>query len=192
MSEIRNCPGCGSPVKSGQKFCGVCGTKLFEEKTIYAPMRCPNCSSPISMGQKYCGTCGTMLMENFSGLPVAGRENLNENVTLKEKGYIASPIVPDAESQKKRVKTGFISFSDVLFMILGWLVLIVGGFGSIAIIIISLMGGGIKLLFSDLSIMGLPATIIGICGLIFSIIAALSFFIISRLCSVINGLTSQK
>jgi class 3 adenylate cyclase/tetratricopeptide (TPR) repeat protein len=45
-----NCPNCQSPIEETQKFCRVCGVKLY--------MECPECGSPILPADRFCGECG--------------------------------------------------------------------------------------------------------------------------------------
>jgi len=46
------CPSCNQPVKSGQKFCENCGTKIEP-----APV-CAECGTPLPPQAKFCESCG--------------------------------------------------------------------------------------------------------------------------------------
>ena len=46
------CDKCGAELKSGAKFCTVCGEKVEVQRI------CPNCGKPIKDGAKFCRECG--------------------------------------------------------------------------------------------------------------------------------------
>lgn len=59
------CPYCGTPVKSGVKFCGSCGARMggsppVSPATPPSPT-CPGCGAAIVAGKKFCGMCGQKL-----------------------------------------------------------------------------------------------------------------------------------
>jgi len=48
------CPGCGTPLEAGSRFCGECGYQL--QTRIPA---CHGCGSPLEPSAKFCGECGS-------------------------------------------------------------------------------------------------------------------------------------
>ena len=54
---IRPCKNCKKPVKSTEKFCPECGTKIeFEIKK-----NCPSCKKPLKGTEKFCTECGAKI-----------------------------------------------------------------------------------------------------------------------------------
>ncbi len=62
-----NCPICGTAVREGKLFCGLCGVKVTEAAAEPIATKepraavCLTCGSPISAGRRFCGTCGAAL-----------------------------------------------------------------------------------------------------------------------------------
>jgi class 3 adenylate cyclase len=54
MSEDLRCPGCGSMIEPGQRFCGSCGALLA--------LVCPACGTENPLTNKFCGSCGVELV----------------------------------------------------------------------------------------------------------------------------------
>ena len=61
---MRLCRSCGSPIKSGDKFCAKCCAKIADDvPPAPAPdagqlQSCASCGSPIAGTEKFCGVCG--------------------------------------------------------------------------------------------------------------------------------------
>ena len=54
---IRPCRNCKKLVKSTEKFCSECGTKVeLEIKT-----NCPSCNKPLKGSEKFCTECGAKI-----------------------------------------------------------------------------------------------------------------------------------
>lgn len=51
------CPKCGTPNKSGDKFCSGCGSQLVAE-VVSEGKTCPTCGASIKEGVKFCSRCG--------------------------------------------------------------------------------------------------------------------------------------
>ncbi len=49
------CPECGSPAKSGDRFCHACGAAVG--------LTCPACQSLVSATDRFCGRCGAELID---------------------------------------------------------------------------------------------------------------------------------
>lgn len=54
---MNTCKKCGTPLLSGSKFCGTCGTAV--DKPIV--QICPTCRNEVSEGFIFCNKCGTRL-----------------------------------------------------------------------------------------------------------------------------------
>ncbi len=52
----KECPHCGRRVRTGEKFCGSCGTELFWKGKI-----CSQCGKRVWLGDSFCVSCGTKL-----------------------------------------------------------------------------------------------------------------------------------
>lgn len=196
MQQNLICPGCGSTINANQRYCGICGTKLFDSKPMVGVLTCPNCGSPLAEGQQFCGVCGSKVaipdvvpaMEKYApGSPdaeVALVSNEKDKVSGQEKrkalvGY------------KDQVRDyGLFNAGGAVFLSLGWIILILGCLASIALIVLAAMGGGFRLLFGDFNILGTPAIIIGSVGFVLSLITGFEFLVIGRLCYALNDLRS--
>ncbi len=56
------CRKCGSPLKTGKNYCGVCGAPVKASLTPAAGNRtCPKCGYGLKPGVKFCGHCGNKL-----------------------------------------------------------------------------------------------------------------------------------
>ncbi len=53
-AEAAQCPGCGSAVTGGDRFCTKCGTALNTT--------CPTCGRPTAADDRFCAKCGATLM----------------------------------------------------------------------------------------------------------------------------------
>ena len=51
MQQVSRCPNCGSPVVTGQRFCGICGASQSAG--------CAYCGSQLNPGTKFCANCGS-------------------------------------------------------------------------------------------------------------------------------------
>ncbi len=54
---IRPCKTCRKPVKSTEKFCQECGTKVESE----VKTNCPSCNGKLKGGEKFCTQCGAKI-----------------------------------------------------------------------------------------------------------------------------------
>jgi len=208
MQQMLSCPSCGSPVKPDQQFCGICGTKLSPVPAQSSQMNCPSCGSPVSSEQQFCGICGTKIADAVStpvapppppppSQPAASPSMPARNMPVTNMEKPAAAAQPKKEVQISRKisampKLNFIYFGGVVFVVLGWLVLVLGSLLSIAYIVLGAMGGGFQLLFIGTGdITGLTAILLGIAGLIVSLVTGLQFLIISRLCYSFIDLTKK-
>ena len=60
VPQEMSCPSCGKPIKSGNIFCGHCGTPLTVKKNEREVI-CPQCGFDMKPGVKFCGKCGFKL-----------------------------------------------------------------------------------------------------------------------------------
>ena len=186
MQQTSSCPGCGSPIKPDQRFCGICGTKLTIA-VISQGVKCPNCASQINPGQQFCGTCG----DRISGIIKPSSLVMNEMAVQKLDVYSVPPLkenVPTTRIKRipqKRELTrpghGMLMAGAIIFQVLGWIILIGGCLGSVALIVLSVMGGGFKLLLGGGDIVGTPAMIIGMVCLVVSFISGFGLIVVANL-----------
>ena len=54
---IKACRNCRKPVKSTEKFCQECGTKVEEE----IKRNCPSCNAALKGIEKFCTQCGSKI-----------------------------------------------------------------------------------------------------------------------------------
>lgn len=56
------CPGCGTSLPAGTKFCANCGSKV-ETAPVVQPQNvfCPGCGTQLPPGTKFCNSCGRQL-----------------------------------------------------------------------------------------------------------------------------------
>ena len=50
------CPECGAEISKGQKFCAVCGAKIFNDEP--KQRRCAGCGTVLTDEQEFCPECG--------------------------------------------------------------------------------------------------------------------------------------
>lgn len=67
------CEKCGSPIVSGKKFCGNCGTPAASQATGETSSpgtpECPKCGTTLTPGKKFCGSCGTPVVAGGTKTP---------------------------------------------------------------------------------------------------------------------------
>ena len=149
MQQSLNCPSCGSPVLADQQFCGICGTKLFN----------PN-ANPTS--------------------------NIPSQQSLSSNEPVVMPVTPVSQTvgtgktrvtaETKSNKYSFLSFAAATFQVFGWIIMILGGLASIAMIVFALMGGGFQPIIPGISnILGGWAVLLGFGCLVISLVTGLVF-----------------
>lgn len=86
--SITTCPKCGSPLRPGARFCGVCGENLpaqvkpgHEQPAAAAPVEaiCPHCGKPVRLEARFCHSCGKQIepaVETVSETAVPADESL--------------------------------------------------------------------------------------------------------------------
>jgi uncharacterized OB-fold protein len=55
---------CGSYIRSGKKFCNVCGRKVLDNGATVETVNCAKCGEPLIKGKKFCNRCGTATLYN--------------------------------------------------------------------------------------------------------------------------------
>ena len=73
-----HCAGCGKGNPSDRKFCGDCGSKLWET--------CSQCSTVNAVDEKFCGGCGVNLADAMKQKEDALRDKLDFAVRLEREG----------------------------------------------------------------------------------------------------------
>ncbi|HJX03111.1 MAG TPA: zinc ribbon domain-containing protein, partial [Dehalococcoidia bacterium] len=155
MQQNSGCPGCGSPIKAEQVFCGVCGTKLMQEGSSGA-YPCPGCGAAMNPGQSVCSNCGAGTQAAAGTQPDAsypvskpqvapGWQPSQQHTGVRYVSAVQPPPPEAPPMQMKPVKRpglGLLESGGALFAVLGWVVLVLGGLGSIAMIVLSALGGG--------------------------------------------------
>ena len=58
------CSNCGSPITTGQGFCGACGATLVAH--------CPSCGASVPLGYRFCGDCGADVSGGMGGQQIEG------------------------------------------------------------------------------------------------------------------------
>ncbi len=187
MQQDLVCPGCGSPISATQKYCGVCGTMLFDKKPVAGILTCPYCGAVLTTGQQICAVCGNMVPATHA----------MQDSTQSEEVLLSAGKDPVSASEEGRTSAGYrerlsangmLTAGRIVFSVLGWIVLIPGCIASAALIVLAVMGGGFRLLFGDVNILGTAAIAIGIAGFILSLIIGFQFLVISHLCYAIKRL----
>jgi predicted nucleic acid-binding Zn ribbon protein len=199
MQQMSTCPGCGSPVKPDQLFCGICGTKLDQNVQQETALKCPGCGSPVMTEQMFCGICGVRITDTVASPepppvnppvtpPPVQSAPANSNYLPPSNNKPEATVLPKQKdrvtrSRKRSQGNGLLVFGGILFMVLGWMILILGSLISIAYIVLGSIGGGFQLLFFGTGdIIGITAIIVGAVGLIISLLIGIQFLIISKLC----------
>lgn len=64
-----NCPHCGTDIRPGARFCGICGKSLHEEPAARSgSANCPHCGMPLKTDAKFCPHCGMSIPAAGSGI----------------------------------------------------------------------------------------------------------------------------
>ena len=93
------CDKCGAELKSGAKFCTVCGEKVEAQRT------CPNCGKPIKDGAKFCRECGAAV-------------NIVDNTSINtEQVKYAAPA--PIKSSKNKTAIGIIAAVIAVVVVIG-------------------------------------------------------------------------
>ena len=118
MQQTINCPNCGSSNVPGQKFCGVCGTKLTAG--------CPSCGIEIDPGARFCGNCGAQITGGMQQ-PGWGQQpgGMQQPGWGQQPGGIQQPGTWGAPPQRRPTS----SSGTYLIILLVVLLLGLGGFG---------------------------------------------------------------
>ncbi len=113
--SITTCPKCGSPLRPGARFCGVCGENLpvqikpaHEQPAAAASAEviCPHCGKPVRLGARFCQSCGKPVepaVEAAAETVVPSSESLGEDAaSMQETRRVQSspgPSVPSVVAQ---------------------------------------------------------------------------------------------
>ena len=198
MQQELSCPNCGARVMEGQQFCGACGAN-FAGNVPPSAATCPGCGSAVSTDQRYCGVCGTQLTGMEQTQPKSAQPEPSAIPPSKtaepEKATAADKEVKSetATATKTAVQGyGMLNFAVIIFRIVGWVLLIGGCLGSIAVIVFAIIGGGFQTLIPGLdTLIGDTAMWMGVGCLIFSFVYGLAFIAFGELCrAVVNIATS--
>jgi hypothetical protein len=85
-----------------------------------------------------------------------------------------------------------LNFATIVFRIIGWIILIGGCLGSIAVIVFAIIGGGFQTLIPGLdTLIGETAIYAGIGGFIISFVYGLAFIAFAELCRTVVRIAGQ-
>lgn len=190
MQQTISCPSCGSPLTSGQKFCGVCGLNLAG-MTQQKAAACPTCGSQIAPGQQFCGVCGTNLASMSQQQPPMAQPALAGTTMPRGAPTVvagAPPTTPSAPPPAKPVtaqprKHRILSVAGVIFQIVGWIVLVFGILASIAMAVFAGIGGSFMSAIPGMgTIGGIAAIGVAIGGIIASLICGFGYLAFAEIC----------
>ena len=131
---------------------------------------CPNCGAQ-SAGLKFCTNCG-------AGLPAATSQQVEEAQP--------TPITRPAGRETVSQKYGVLRAAAIIYKIIGWVICAGGSLFSIAAAVMAAQG---VTFFENLvpefgGVVGVDAAVIGIGGVIISILGGLFLLAFAELCSV--------
>lgn len=78
------CPGCGQPSNAGSKFCGGCGSRLWDP--------CVVCGEVNAVGKAFCGECGVDLAATLAEAETAAKEGIAKADSLYDHGRVLTAI----------------------------------------------------------------------------------------------------
>lgn len=61
--QVSFCPSCGAEVRSGARFCVVCGRALSHPQPAGSGATCAACGALIREGDRFCAHCGSPVVE---------------------------------------------------------------------------------------------------------------------------------
>ena len=151
-------------------------------------LSCPNCGAPILADQQFCGMCGAKLLNiTAEAVPSAGPQPqvpVNEPIMVQPTfaNRRASKSESRPQTRTKERKYGLLSFSAITFQVLGWIIMIVGGLASTAMIVFAVIGGGFQPLIGGIpSLLGGWAIGLGFGSLVVAFITGLIFLAFAEL-----------
>lgn len=144
---------------------------------------CPSCGSQNATGQQFCTICGTRL-------PSEGQQQVGE----AQPTPAAPPVTRGAVLRQKYV---FLGAAAIIFKIVGWIVLVAGILGSVAVAVMAAQGAMPKLTnlldrgmeivgVSGVAGAGLAVVVFG--GIVGSLVCGLGFLAFAELCSVVTAI----
>jgi hypothetical protein len=155
MRQSLSCPNCGAPILADQQFCGMCGAKLLNITTDTVPAAAAQPQAPVNEA--------AMVQPTFANRR-SGKTESRPQTRAKEKKY------------------GLLAFSAITFQVLGWIIMIVGGLASIAMIVFAAIGGGFQPLIGGIpGVLGVWAIGLGIGSLIAAFVTGLIFLAFAEL-----------
>ena len=185
MQQTINCPSCGSPFASNQKFCGVCGLNVatvIQQKAT----ACPTCGSAIAPGQQYCGVCGTKLPSMSQQPPAAQPVQAG---AMPRGAPVAVAGTQVAKPAARPRKHAILSTAAVIFQIFGWIVLVFGILASLAVGVWAGIGGAFQSLLPGMETVGGASAIgMAIVGIIASLLYGFGFLAFAEICYAINDI----
>ena len=212
MQQEQSCPNCGARVIEGQEFCRTCGTSLIGDIANSTAI-CPGCGAVVSPEQRYCGVCGAQLgtdVDQAVSAPPPPPPPPTPPQPVQQEPPVMSQPKP-VEQQKPapavrevKAETGAVSRSPVvryrmmnfavsLFRVVGWIILIGGCLGSIAMIVFALIGGGFQTIIPGMdTLIGDMAIGMGIGCFIFSFIYGFAFIAFAELCRLVMHIAQIK
>jgi DNA-directed RNA polymerase subunit RPC12/RpoP len=198
MQQEVSCPNCGARIIEGQDFCGACGAS-FSKNAPLSVSTCPGCGSQISSGQRYCGVCGTQLAGTTQPQAKATQPvstavpQVKAAETAKAPEEEKAAKVRPAPQQKTSVEGyGMLNFATGVFRVIGWIILIGGCLGAIAIIVFALLGGGLQPLIPGMgTLTGQVAIFVGIGCLVLAFIYGVAFIAFGELCHAVARIAAQ-
>jgi DNA-directed RNA polymerase subunit RPC12/RpoP len=210
MQQEQNCPNCGARIIEGQQFCGTCGAS-FSENAINATTICPGCGTVVSPEQRYCGVCGAQLngMEQPVTPPAPPPPPPPPPQPAKQEQPVMPPpkpveqekTAPDVKEVRAEpavvtgtpaVRYGIMNFAVVLFRVIGWIILIGGCLGSIAMIVFAIIGGSFLTIIPGMdTLAGDMAVLFGIGSFVLSFIYGFAFIAFAELCRIVTRIAAR-
>jgi uncharacterized Zn finger protein (UPF0148 family) len=213
MQQGISCPQCGAPVVGNQQFCGICGTKL-SGLMHQQPASCPQCGTPIVPGQPFCAACGSRLTADSQPAPAQQQSKGTPppRTTVRtvsvappqmqqaaQMGQVpaagATRIKPSSPPKAPKLpvqhKYGLLRLGSMIFLILGWLVLVGGILASVGTAVFVIIGGQMAPAWGGSALSSGTAIIIALVGLIVSFIYGIGLMAIGQLCSAVADMAQK-
>jgi predicted nucleic acid-binding Zn ribbon protein len=206
QSKDAVCTGCGSPIAAGQSFCGVCGTKLPESESKQTEAQPGTDVSPEKSEASPVDVQTAPLITQVP--PAAAKESATFNETAQSTTippsaasespppYESQPIEPGLyyagrgeqmmnRAEPSRRKYTILRIAAVIFQIFGWIILVGGVAGSIAMAVFAGIGGSFETVLGGQTLIGWAAIGVAIGGIIVSLVYGFGLLAFAGICNAI-------
>jgi len=197
QQQLTVCLGCGTPITGEQQFCGICGAKLSDVSQQAQVSQVPFSGEATVQVAPQTFEAASPPAENASasiiGLPPSPPAAPVPSESVFSTTGTALPAFEMPPSGSGIIvsprKNGILTATAIIFQIFGWIILVGGCLGSIAMGVFAGIGGSfISIIPGFDTIAGMTAIIWAIGGIIVSLLYGFGFLAFAEFCYVVIDL----